>query len=99
MSDLVKRLRHAVIYGTSHPEMYKTPEDDRIEQLTADLAAERETVNAAVSASYVVREQRDAALAALKVAREALVPYAAMYGGPARDAVTHINEVLGDRYA
>lgn len=41
----------------------------------------------------------NAALAALELSRAALEPYAAMYGGPARDAVTHINEVLGDRHA
>lgn len=40
-----ERFRNAVIFGTSHPEMYKTPEEE-IERLRAEnekLRAENET--------------------------------------------------------
>lgn len=67
------RIRNAMIYGTSHPEIYKTPDDERIELLEAELHSERKW-REDFCMDYRIKcdEELKAALAALKVAREAL---------------------------
>jgi hypothetical protein len=48
------RMFNAMIYGTSHPEIYKTPEDERIEQLEAELALANEVIDRLVKTEHEV---------------------------------------------
>ena len=87
--------------------------NETVSHLSAELAAERERREYAeedMDIAYKLgaedmRKERDVALSALKVARKALELFRTteFQGGAAHQqadaAITHINEVLGDRYA
>ena len=56
MSD-EERLRNAMIYGTSHPEIYKTAQDEELERLRAENTKLKEALRPFALIGDVTRDR------------------------------------------
>ena len=69
--DIVERTKKAMIYGTSHPEIYKTAQEEEIERLRAENETLRRDVKTAIMGDSAelqdVKRENEKLRAALKL--------------------------------